>query len=412
MPVNLLWVRESALARECSQLSLTYKKVRVTQTRSGVLKGFLRCPREIPTKPTSSLPCNARPKNRMTYSTHSWWSIDIESMNFNQIIMQGPEYVFWMILKIYARVIEIFNSCLPCEFCWVTLMFLGRNQMSQLTSFLVDPCSWSHYKQVPHFDNSSLHFLTINRFNMSVNNICNSGRRYGAESKIDIGKTIETKLSEDITITPCDTKVWIKTIFMENMDDLLKQCTETFCNVYHDWNVGNNKEKYALLQIRWGEWISMSLVCGTKENHAMIPDPVSSRTNTTGNGFESAHVSCVIHALCMAFFQSASDIVKSVKPNNRQNPATPVLQNDSLDQVLMFPGACMYLICKKSCKDTKRLVHNWIMTNDMKQCHKKYGVLSPGTESLPTIPVRALNQYIVFLNRCIQESCMDMTLLR
>ena len=227
------------------------------------------------------------------------------------------------------------------------------------------------------------------------------------QSKIDIGKTIDTKLSEDITITRCDTKVWIKTIFMENMDDLLKQCTETFCNMYHDCNVGTYKDKYALLQIRWGEWISKSLGCGTKENHAMIPDPVSSRTNTTGNGFESAHVSCVIHALCMTFFQSASDIVKSVKPNNRQNPATPVLQNDSLDQVLIFSGACMYLIWKKSCKDTKRLVHNLIMTNDMKQFYRKYGVLSPGTESLPTIPVRALNQYIVFLNRCIQESCTE-----
>ena len=34
-------------------------------------------------------------------------------------------------------------------------------------------------------------------------------------SKIDIGKTIDTKLSGDITITLCDTTVGIKTIFME-----------------------------------------------------------------------------------------------------------------------------------------------------------------------------------------------------
>ena len=46
----------------------------------------------------------------------------------------------------------------------------------------------------------------------------------------------------------------------------------------------------------------------------------------------------------------------------------------------------------------------------MKQCHRKYGVLSPGTESLPTIPVRALNQYMVFLSRCIQESCTENTI--
>ena len=144
MPVNLLWVGESALVRECSQLSLTYKKVRVTQTRSGVLKCFLCCPREIPTKPTSSLPCNARPKNLMTYSTYSWWSIDIESMNFNQIIMQGPEYVYWIIIKIYARVIWNIQQLSPI---WISLgnTFLGKDQMSQLTSILVDPCSWSHY---------------------------------------------------------------------------------------------------------------------------------------------------------------------------------------------------------------------------------------------------------------------------
>ena len=160
--------------------------------------------------------------------------------------------------------------------------------------------------------------------------------------KNDIAKTTDTKLSKDITITHCDTKVLIKTIFMENMDDRLKQCIGTFCNMYHDCNVGNYKDKYALLQIRWGEWISKSLVSGTKENHAMIPDLVSSRTNTTGNKFESAHVCCVIDALCMAVFRSASDIVKSVKPNNRQNPATPVLQNDSLDQVLIFFW-CMYV---------------------------------------------------------------------
>ena len=35
------------------------------------------------------------------------------------------------------------------------------------------------------------------------------------QSKIDISKIIVTKLSEDTAITHCDTKVWIKTIFME-----------------------------------------------------------------------------------------------------------------------------------------------------------------------------------------------------
>ena len=198
-------------------------------------------------------------------------------------------------------------------------MFLGKDQMSQLTSFLVDPCSWSHYKQVHHLDNSSLYFLNISRFSM---NQCSKNGPISAryltkkqvatiseiladvmeQSKIDIGKTIDTKLSEDITTTRCDTKVWIKTIFMENMDDRLKQCIEPFCNMYHDCNVGNYKDKYALWQIRWGEWISKSLVSGKRENHAMIPDPVSSRTNTTGTKFESAHVSCVIDALCMAVF--------------------------------------------------------------------------------------------------------------
>ena len=43
------------------------------------------------------------------------------------------------------------------------------------------------------------------------------------QRKIDIAKIIDTKLSMDITITRCDTKLWIKTIFMENMNDGLKQ---------------------------------------------------------------------------------------------------------------------------------------------------------------------------------------------
>ena len=75
--------------------------------------------------PNPHHPCFAMPdsKNRMTYSTNSWWSVDIESMNFNQIIMQGPEYVFWMIIKIY--IIEIFNIYLPYEVCWVTCFLEG-----------------------------------------------------------------------------------------------------------------------------------------------------------------------------------------------------------------------------------------------------------------------------------------------
>ena len=105
-------------------------------------------------------------------------------------------------------------------------MFLGRNQMSQLTSFLVDPCRWSHYKEVPHLDNSSLHFLNISRFSMESvqqkgSHICQIFNKKQVstisailadvmeQSKIDIGKTIDTKLSEDITITRCDT-TWVR----------------------------------------------------------------------------------------------------------------------------------------------------------------------------------------------------------
>ena len=114
---------------------------------------------------------------------------------------------------------------------WILLgsMFLGRDQMSKLTSFLVDPCSWSHHKQVPHLDNRSLQFLNISRFSMSQ---CSKkgpiSARYFTKKqvsttsailadvtehrKIEIYKTIDTKLSEDITITHCYTEVWIKTI--------------------------------------------------------------------------------------------------------------------------------------------------------------------------------------------------------
>lgn len=41
----------------------------------------------------------------------------------------------------------------------------------------------------------------------------------------------------------------------------------------------------------------------------------------------------------------------------------------------------------------------------MKQEFSRYGILAPGSSALPTIPVRCLNEYVLFLNRCIQEGC-------
>ena len=104
-------------------------------------------------------------------------------------------------------------------------MFLERDQMSQLKSFLVDPCSWSHYKQIPHLDNSSA-FLEYQLFQhesvqqkgshicqifnkKQVSTICAILANVMEQSKIDIGKTIDTKLSEDITIARCDT-TWVR----------------------------------------------------------------------------------------------------------------------------------------------------------------------------------------------------------
>ena len=148
-------------------------------------------------------------------------------------------------------------------------MFLGRDQMSQLTSIVSSWQQLSTFLEYQPFQHESVQqkgFNICQIFNKKqVTTISAILADVMEQSKIDIGKTIDTKLSENTTITPCDTTVWIKTIFMENMDDLLKQCTDTFCNMYLDCNVGNYKDKYALLQIRWGEWISSHLYVGQRK---------------------------------------------------------------------------------------------------------------------------------------------------
>ena len=232
--------------------------------------------------------------------------------------------------------------------------------------------------------------------------------------KDDILKDMENELSQDITIVRSEAKTLIKQKILENSDNVIHQCTRKFCELYESCNVGQFKDRYALLQIRWNEWIKDCLICETSENILMIPPNISQRSGNTepciSTQFESSGVSGVLHAICAAFFHCASKVVKSVKPGKRNEPVPPKLDADSLDSLLAFSGACMHLVCKKSCGQTKFLIKQLKMTKSMKCAYREYGVLSPGMELLPTIPVRSLNPYLTFLNGCIQESCTECAL--
>ena len=159
MPVNLLWVGESALARECSQLSLTYKKVSMTQTSQGSWRVFFVALGKSPPKTHISiaLQCQTQESNDLQYLQlmRYWYWIHEFQSNYNA----RPGIYF---LNDIQNICKSYWNIQQLSPIWFLL-----DQMSQLTYLLVDPCSWSHYKQVHHLDNSSLHFLNISRFSMS-----------------------------------------------------------------------------------------------------------------------------------------------------------------------------------------------------------------------------------------------------
>ena len=128
MPVNLLWVGESALACEC-QLLLTYKKITVIKKGQGSWRGFF-------VALGKSTPNSQHPYLTMS-DPRIWWlavlTVDevliLLSMNFNQIIMRDPEYIFGIKCNIYARFIGSTQQLSPT---WILFgnLFLGRDQMS------------------------------------------------------------------------------------------------------------------------------------------------------------------------------------------------------------------------------------------------------------------------------------------
>ena len=192
---------------------------------------------------------------------------------------------------------------------------------------------------------------------------------------------------------------------------LLDLCKEQFCALYISCNTGLQKDRYALLQIRFCEWISQCLICGTPENMACIPESVSLR-NTAEH--ESQDISVVLHAFGTAFFQLMSEYIRDMRPKSNQSPVlchVILKSTDSTDAILGFAGACLRIVFKKSDDTTRLLIKNLQMTKQMKSAYCSFGVLSPGASQQPTIPVRPLNKYLTLLTRSLKESCREESLL-
>ena len=222
----------------------------------------------------------------------------------------------------------------------------------------------------------------------------------------DVIKTISKIVEDDITMQDEDSP-HIVGLFLT--PQLIVKYGEKFTELYEQCHVGVFKDRYALLQISWSEWECVCLLCGTPENITMIPDEVSSRQHDKQ---ESCAVSAVFHAVCAAFFEAASAIIKDIRPIGINMPSVPALHRyDNVDVILGFAGACMRLVYKKSDQETKLLIKGLQMTEAMKEFYTECGVLSPGTSSHKTLPVRGLNNYLQFLNKCLIESCTTQAFL-
>ena len=93
--------------------------------------------------------------------------------------------------------------------------------------------------------------------------------------------------------------------------DIIDKCGAKFIELYQQCYTGGLKDRYALLQISWSEWACASLIGDTPEIIAMIPDEVSSRQFDEQ---ESCTARAVFHAICSAFFEATSLIVKDIRP--------------------------------------------------------------------------------------------------
>ena len=189
---------------------------------------------------------------------------------------------------------------------------------------------------------------------------------------------------------------------------LVDKCGAKFIELYQQCYTGGIKDRYALLQISWSEWACACLIGDTPENIAMIPDEISSRQYAEQ---ESYAVRAVFHAICSAFFEATSLIVKDIRPLGTEVPSVHAPHHyEKMDTILGFAGACMRLVYRKSDYGTKMLINKLQMTETMKRYYTECGVLARGTSSHRTLPVRGLNQYLKFLNKCIAESCTTQAL--
>ena len=221
----------------------------------------------------------------------------------------------------------------------------------------------------------------------------------------DIIKTVSKILVDDITMQDEDCQ-HVVGLFLT--PDIIDKCGAKFIELYRQCYTGGIKDRYALLQISWSEWACACLIGDTPENIAMIPDEISSRQYDEQ---ESCAVRAVFHAICSAFFEATSLIVKDIRPLGTEVPSVHAPHHyEKTDTILGFAGACMRLVYRKSDYETKMLINKLQMTETMKRYYTECGVLARGTSSHRTLPVRGLNQYLKFLNKCIAESCTTQAL--
>ena len=185
---------------------------------------------------------------------------------------------------------------------------------------------------------------------------------------------------------------------------LLIDLCDCFCDIYSKCNIGVFKDRYSLMQIRWSEWISNCLVCGSAENIRIIPDSLSQRGAAV---CESSDTSTVLHGIAALLLETICSFIKSLRPTEKNQAVASPISSKSDDLMLGFAGACMRLIYKKSGHQMKRLICNLQMSETMKDFYTSVHVFKPGTSIHRTIPVRGLHKYLKYINNCLNESCNE-----
>ena len=218
-------------------------------------------------------------------------------------------------------------------------------------------------------------------------------------------ESIKSILSGDLSVQSEARQGILQVVCSDNLMDLFKQ---QFCALYISCNSGLKKDRYALFQIQFQEWMTQCLICGTPENVDSIPDSISLRNDKEN---ESSDTSAVLHAFCVAFFEIMSHYIEEMRPQSPQSPVICSKKMDKMDDILGFAGACMRIIFKKTNDPTRLLIRNLQMTKEMKAAYLTFGVLSSGASQQPTVPVRALNMYLMLLNRSMRECCREELLL-